>query len=180
MDLKRFEDDRKIDPSALDLVAATQSEVFFFWAQKSVQARMSQDRAKLAFELVVSRLKLSARTSPQDFGLSKVTEGGLDEVVKTHKEFVAAQEVYLNAHEESLLLDWAVQALEQRKRMIEVLVTLHGQQYFAGPSVPHDLVENWNAYQLGKQERLNDRQRKSGRAALKNRKVLVDEEERTT
>ena len=163
MELKRFEEDRKIDPASLHLVAATQSDVFFYWAQKSVEARMAQDRSKLKFELVESRLKVQARSRPEDFGLSKVTEGSLDEVVKTHEEYLAAQEIFFIAREESLLLDWAVQALEQRKRMIEVLVTLHGQQYFAGPATPHDLVENWNTYQSGRREQLNDSQRRLGR-----------------
>jgi hypothetical protein len=163
MDLKRFENDRKIDPSSLDLVAATQSEVFFYWAQRAVEARMASDRAKLAFDLVESRLKLQARANPADFGLAKVTESGVDEVVKVNKEYLAAQEEYLKAREESLLLDWAVQALEQRKRMIEVLVTLHGQQYFAGPSVPNNLVENWLTYQEGRREKLNETQRRTVR-----------------
>ena len=165
MDLKRFENDRKIDPAGLDLAAATQPEVFFYWAQQSVDARMAQDRAKLTFELVESRLKLQARSLPENFGLAKVTESGLEEVVKTQSEYLAAQEIFVKAREESLLLDWAVQAMEQRKRMIEVLVTLHGQQYFAGPSVPHNLVENWNIYQAGRQEKLNDRQRRSARTS---------------
>jgi len=165
MDLIGFEEDRKIDPAALDLAAATQPEIFFRWAQQSVEARMAMDRAKLTLELVESRLKLQARNAPEQFGLAKVTEGSLDEVVKTHKDLLEAQQSYFEAREESLLLDWAVGALEQRKRMIEVLVTLHGQQYFAGPATPHDLVDNWNEYQSKKQEILNDRQKKKARSS---------------
>lgn len=172
MDLKRFETDRKIDPSALDLAAATQAETFFYWAQQSVAARMAMDRAKLTLELVESRLKQKARANPDEFDLAKVTEGSLDEVVKGHSEYLESQDTYMKAREESLLLDWAVGAMEQRKRMIEVLVTLHGQQYFAGPSIPHDLAENWNAYQVGRQKELNERQVKVSRK----RKGVADEE----
>jgi hypothetical protein len=159
MDIKRFNADHSIDPASLDLAAATQAEVFFYWAQQSVSAKMALDQAKSKFELIESRLKIQARSSPEEFGIGKVTEGSLDEVVKTHKDYLEAQDVLFKVREDSLLLDWAVQALEQRKRMIEVLVTLHGQQYFAGPATPHDLVENWNSYQTGKRERLNDTQR---------------------
>lgn len=177
MDIKRFENDRKIDPASLDLVAATQPEVFFYWAQQAVEARILQDRAKLNFELVESRLKIQARSNPEDFGLAKVTESALDEVVKSHTEYLEAQGALFKVREESMLLDCAVQAIEQRKRMIEVLVTLHGQQYFAGPSVPHDLVTNWSVYQSSRCDQLNESQKSMARRP-KGRKGSEDEKER--
>jgi hypothetical protein len=163
VDLKRFENDRKIDPAGLDLAAATQAEVFFYWAQKSIEAKMAQDKAKQVFDLIESRLKLQARAEPERFGLTKVTEASLDEVVKTQNEYLKGQEDHFKAREESLLLEVVVQALEQRKRMIEVMVTLHGQQYFAGPSVPHDLVATWHSYQESRREKLTDVQKQVSR-----------------
>jgi len=44
--------------------------------------------------------------------------------------------------------------MEQRKRMLELLVTLHGQEYFAGPSVPRNLIDAWKEAKKSKAEEL--------------------------
>lgn len=163
MDRERFNQDQKIDPSKLDLAAATQAETFFYWAEQAAQARSKQDRAKLKIELVEARLSLDCRDNPLSFGLTKVTEASVIAAIKGHDDYLQAVVDYQTAREESLLLDVAVQAMEQRKRMIEVLVTLHGQQYFAGPSVPHDLVTAWMDYQQRGLNRVEDLQRERAR-----------------
>jgi hypothetical protein len=48
---------------------------------------------------------------------------------------------YLQAKFEVDTCQGAVSAIEQRKSMIEALIKLHGQQYFAGPSIPRQLNE---------------------------------------
>jgi len=163
MDLDKFNRDKEIDPSQLDVAAATQADVFFDWAEKLVRARMYFDREKLRLELITSRLNMNARANPGDFGLAKVTEAGLGDAIRRHPELKDQQKKLLDAREKMLLLEAAVEAMNQRKRMIEVLITLHGQQYFAGPSTPRDLVSAYREYREKKQEQVASVQRERAR-----------------
>lgn len=153
MDTVRFQKDIAIDPNALDVAAATQGETFFLWAEKMVVAKKAMDRAKMNLELVENSMALRIRRSPQQFGLDKVTEGAIAATVKSSNDYLEAVDALSKAKTEAQLLEVGVNALEQRKRMIEILVTLHGQQYFAGPSVPRDLA---SAYAENRQNRVDD------------------------
>lgn len=147
VDLEQFEQDRAIDPAALDVAALTQADVFFQWAMRATQAKTELEEAKLKSQLVESRLNLEARASPEKFLIEgRVTEAVIQSVVTLHPSFLKAQRRWIRAREKSVLLDRIVEAMEQRKRMIEVLVTLHGQQYFAGPSVPRNLAQAYQDY----------------------------------
>jgi len=163
MDMELFHKDQKLDPNHLDLAAATQGETFFHWAQQAVVARRRADRAKLNVELEENTLALAIRKDPQNFGLVKVTEAAISATVKSHPDYQNAVVGLANAREEAGLLDVAVASMEQRKRMIEVLITLHGQQYFAGPSTPNNLGQAWSDYQEKRTDDLATRQRSKTR-----------------
>lgn len=165
MDAERMAKDRLIDPSQLDLAAATQADVFFHWAKEASEARGKMDQAKIQIELVENRIALDCRSNPEKYGLAKTTEAAIAAVVKNHREYQQAVSRHLKAMQESQLAVCAAAAMEQRKRMIEVLVTLHGQQYFAGPSVPRDLVTAWNDRQKQQEADLNKKQGARARKA---------------
>jgi len=97
--------------------------------------------------------------------LDKVTESAIASRARIDDEYVELYKELLDAKAESALLDQAVAAMEQRKRMLEILVTLHGQEYFAGPSVPRSLVDAWKEHQGRQTARVNDKQQ----AALRKR-----------
>lgn len=163
MDTEQFQKDQRIDPNELDLAAATQAETFFYWAEQLVKARRAMDRAKLTVDFVENDLALQIRTNPEEFSITKVTEGAIGATVKTHAKYRDAVQVLSDRKSQVQMLEAAVNAMEQRKRMIEILVTLHGQQYFAGPSVPRDLVSAWNEDQETRAAELLERQRKRAR-----------------
>jgi len=166
MDDSEFEADKKINPEQLDVEAATQAEIFFKWAERSVEARMDMDRAKMNLEVLDATLQIRARKMPEKFGISKLTEGAIHEAIQIDERHLEAYNSWLKTKETSLLMDKAVEAMEQRKRMIELLVTLHGQNYFAGPSVPRDLVSAWKE----NQQRREDRTREKQAGAVRRRK----------
>ena len=163
MDRNEFDNDKTIEPGMLDVEAVRQAETFFKWAERDVAARAEVERQKFEVEVLTSKLALSVREDPSKYGLSKVTEGAIDARVRTDPSYIKACENLLQARKEAALLDQAVAAMEQKKRMIEILVTLHGQQYFAGPSVPHNLVEAWKEHQGKQAERVNERGRQVAR-----------------
>jgi hypothetical protein len=159
MELNEFIKDKQIDPTQLDMECVKQPERFFHYAQESVKANHELDKAKLHLDVVKAKLDLQCRQSPEDFGLVKPTESAVNAAVLCHALTLKAHEALLEARMNAKLLEAAVDAMEQKKRMLEIMVTLHGQQYFAGPSVPHDLVKDWQEYQeqLGKD--VNEKQK---------------------
>ncbi len=159
MDLEELEVDRSINPGELDVEATRQADLFFKWAERSVHARAELDRCKMELDTLQSKICLSIRAEPDKFGLSKPTEAAVTARVSSDDQYLKAYKRMLEAKRESALSDRAVESLEQKKRMLEVLITLHGQQYFAGPSVPRNLVEAWKEHQKGSEARVNSRQR---------------------
>lgn len=159
MDINEFQRDKEIDPGRLDVECVKQADLFFKWAQAAVDASFDVDRAKLHLDVVKAKLDLECRKDPASFGLAKSTESAVDAAVKTHDDYKEAYEEFIEARKNSKLLDAAVTTMEQKKRMLEVLITLHGQQYFAGPSVPRDLVADWKEHQERVGSDVNDQQR---------------------
>ncbi len=155
-----FKEDLQIDPNALDVNAGEQSELYFKWAKKAVAAREAQDEAKLFLDICEAELSSRARLDPDSFGIARVTETAVLTAVRLHPKYEEAQAVHIKARKEAAILEKAVAAMEQRKRMIELLVTLHGQEYFAGPAVPRDFVEAWKHHRRAKSNRLKNNVRK--------------------
>ena len=166
-DPNEFRRDKEIDPNQLDLAAAMQAELFLKWAERAVEARAALDRAKLRLSLVEARLSIQCRQTPEDFGLMHTTEASIEAGVKTHSKFKALSRAVLQAKTTSNLMDVAVEAMDHRKRMIEGLIKLHGQSYFAGPSVPRDLCAAWTEEKKRTEQQLNTRQAKVVRKRVK-------------
>jgi hypothetical protein len=143
MNKSEFEKDLEIDPQALDVEAGMQGELFFKYAEKAIEARHKADEAKFRMEVIRAEVASNVRLSPEQYDLEKVTEAGVVAAVQTSKRVTNAHEKYLELKKDSDLLAQACGAMEQKKRMIEVLITLHGQEYFAGPAVPRSLPAAW-------------------------------------
>ncbi len=158
MDVEELERDRTIDPGQLDVEAVRQADVFFKWAERAVAAKAEVDRQKLALDVLDASLQFKVRNKPENYGIARVTEVSIGAAVIMSKRRVEAANALLRAKEQAALHDAAREAMEQRKRMLEILVTLHGQEYFAGPSVPRDLVSAWQEHQQRSEGRVNERQ----------------------
>lgn len=175
---KEFVLDRKIDPSQLDVEACQQADLFFKYAESYVKARAAVDLARMRLDVTEAGLAISCRESPEDFGLIKVSEGGIDNAVKSHHKYIQAAAALIKAREKSLLLEKMVSAMEMRKRMLEVLITLHGQQYFAGPSVPRNLVAAFQDAQERREVSVIEKQRTNVHSPRKKAKKRRDTRKR--
>lgn len=161
--LEELKRDVHINPSALDVEAVDQAELFFKWAELCVDAKALADRAEAKLDSLESRLQMRAREAPEDFNIQNVTEAAVKAAVKSHPKFLRAVEKFYRLKHRSEMFVRAVAAMEQKKRMIEVLVTLHGQEYFAGPSVPRDLMSEWKKHQAAIESNVLSRQRRRAR-----------------
>lgn len=136
-----FQKDLELDLGNLEVDAGMQGELFYKWASKCIDAKERVDNAKLAADTIEASLDGAARADPQSFGILKATEGAIAKAIVLRPEYREAQEALIEAKAEYMRYDMARQAFDQRKSMIEKLVALHGQMYFAGPSVPHDMAD---------------------------------------
>lgn len=156
-----------IDPSQLDVECVQQADTFFTWAEKLVEAKSEVEKRKQDLDAIESRLALKVRESPEQFGLEAKTEAAYKACVQTQKKFLDAEESLWEAKKRAAWLEQCVTTLEQKKRMLETLTTLHGQQYFAGPSVPRNLVEAWQDHQKVVSDRVNERQSERARRRVR-------------
>lgn len=141
-------DDRQfldIDPDALDKALVEQPRLFFKHAAKLADARLELDEAESRFDVVKADLSLAIRGNPKKYKLGdeiKITEASIDATITTHPKYVEAQgEVNVAKHAVAILQAVAT-ALDHRKRALEKMVDLHGQNYF---STPHVRGEEANA-----------------------------------
>lgn len=136
-----FNDDKKIDPQALDVECLKQAETFYKWAERSVEAKARADRLELKVEVVEAEVYAEIQKAPEEHGFDgRPTVDALKAAVTRHPRLQKAKRAHLRAKRDAALLDKAVRALEVKKASLGDLVVLHGQNYFAGPKVPRDLA----------------------------------------
>lgn len=158
----------KIDPMQLDVEAAMQAENFLAIAEDCIEAKAKIDRLEYDLDLLEAKTQMRIREEPAKYGIEKVTEGAISATVKLNDKVIEASEAVMDARKEHMLLQHTLMASEQRKRMLEILVTLHGQQYFAGPSVPRDLVSAFQEYQEKRGPAGVERQKAAARKRVQN------------
>lgn len=141
MDLD-YERDMRIDESALDVEWLEQASLALKYGRHWAECNRAVLRADEKIKVVRSLLIKEANENPEKCcGKEKPTVGDIEAYYRNHPRHKQAKEDFLDAQYE---LDMATVAKNEisftRKSALEQLVTLHGQQYFAGPSVPRDLT----------------------------------------
>lgn len=135
-----YDDDIEIDEEALDIEWLNQPKRMLRYCRIAADMRRKADLASERLEMVKARLTLDVQSDPDKYGLAKTTQHAVESAVLSSEEYEKAYEDKLNAKYEAQVADGAVKAFEQRKNALENLVRLHGQSYFAGPSIPRDLT----------------------------------------
>ena len=138
-----YEKDMTIDESALDVEWLDQPRLMLRYAKHAAKTRLEVERVKEKLDIVRAELDKKIRMDPEAFEIVKLTETFITSTILTQKEYQEANEEYLEAVYESNMAQGAVRAIDGKKTALENLVRLHGQQYFAGPSVPRDLSKEW-------------------------------------
>jgi len=153
-----YEDDIKIDETALDVEWLNQPRLCLKYSQELAEAKKEVDQAKEKLDVIRADLDKEIRNNPKKFGMEKITEGAIQSNIVIHDLtldsplcnfiqsnivihdlFRTAETRLTEAKYKSEMIRAAVSAIEHRKDALENLVKLYGQQYFAGPKVPRDL-----------------------------------------
>lgn len=136
-----YEDDMYIDEEALDIMLLEHPQLMVKYSQLLSEARMARDLAKESLDLKKAEIDLDIRDDPEKYGLQKITETAVLNTILMEDDFQKSQVKLHKANYEVNILQGVVSAIEARKSALENLVKLYGQNYFAGPSIPHDLTQ---------------------------------------
>jgi len=102
---------------------------------------MEQTLAKEDMEYEKAQIDFAIREDPDKYGIAKITENAINNAIIMEDSYQAKRTAYNEATRHVNVLQGVVYAINDRKSSLENLVKLHGQQYFAGPSTPHNLAE---------------------------------------
>lgn len=124
-----------IDPNNLVQHFREQPKLVMDWGLKLADAKEANDRAKADLELTQAEATQEITENPALYGIAKTTADQIKSAVARHDDvLVAAKRLHRTKHEVDVYQAVMV-ALEHRKRTIEGLIELHGQQYYSVPSV---------------------------------------------
>ena len=152
-----YEEDIRIDTTALDVEWLEQPELMRKYAQHVAEMEKLRDEAKERLEVGRAQIEMAIRNDPEKFGLKKVTEGGIQSIIPLQEEYRRLVQEYNDSKYEYGVAVAAVRAVDQRKTALENLVKLLTTSYFAGPKAPRDLY----------QEHLDHVERKRANAKVK-------------
>ena len=131
----------EIDPNMLDAEWLDQPVRMLEATEAVAIAKETLAMRKLKRDVLKAETLMNIKACPSDYGLSsKPTVGDINAAVDIDENVVKINKKVIKAESEVALLSAAVTSLDHRKKALENLVTLHGQSYFAGPSVPHKVA----------------------------------------
>jgi hypothetical protein len=136
-----YEQDMYIDENVLDVELLEQPSLMAKYSRMLAEAQRDRDLAKENLDLVKAEIDLDIRDHPQNYKLTKVTEAAITNCILMEEDFQTAQKEWNEANFQVNVLQGIIKAIDHRRSALENLVKLYGQNYFAGPSIPHDLSE---------------------------------------
>lgn len=134
-----YEVDISIDGKALDLEWLDQAPRYMRYSSELADARDRLARAERRQDVVEAEANDRARKRLTVPDQKAPTVDAIRAAVVMDEEVRKNMDNILALKHNVDILAAAVSAFDHRKRALENLVTLHGQQYFAGPSVPNDI-----------------------------------------
>ena len=136
-----YEEEIRIDPEMLDFEWIEQPNKMMKYCSIYARASRDVDLAKETLDIVRAELNRDMRAHPEKFGINvKITEDVIKNNIILQSDYIAANHALIEKKYFEEMARSAVRAFDQRKDALENLARLHGQSYFAGPKVPHDLT----------------------------------------
>lgn len=138
-----YEEDIRIDESALDVEWLEQGPLAIRYGRHAVHMAAEVRRLEEVKKTIRSELVLEANKNPSKcLGKDKPNAADIEAYYRDHQRYKDVIEELLEAQEEAEYAEVAKNEIcFTRKKALEMLVELHGQQYFAGPTMPRDLTE---------------------------------------
>lgn len=150
-----YEKDIIIDETALDVEWLEQASLAIKYAKHYLKCKDIVAKAEVNLKTVKNELIATAYQDPNTcLGKGvKPTAITLEMFWSIHPDYIEAHEELLEAQHECDLAEIIKNEISfTRKAALENLVTLHGQNYFAGPTVPRNLHEQVEQRRLKRAE----------------------------
>jgi len=123
----------EIDPERLDEAWLEQAPMYLGYARAMAGARQDVDRARRSLVLITAQCEQAIRKNPEDFGISKVTEGAIKAALVLDGTVGEAEAEVLKLTYKVNVLTAILTALDHRKKALSDLVQLHIAQYSSKP-----------------------------------------------
>ena len=131
-----------IDRSLLVEECEHQPKLCFQYIENLADTKKDLAEEKAELDVVKAEEELKIRTDPIEFGLKeKPTETSIKTVLVLNERIREHESIIRGLQHSVDILAGAVTAIDQRKRMLEKMVDLHGQQYYATPKFNPDAAE---------------------------------------
>lgn len=136
-----YENDIRIDDSALDIEWIDQAELSLKYGKIWAEAQRILTIAEENIKIIRAELIQKANEAPmKTCKKEKPNAADIEAYYQQHPDHIQAKEEWIDAQYECNMAAVAKNEVSfTRKAALENLVTLHGQQYFAGPSIPRDI-----------------------------------------
>lgn len=127
-----------IDINRLDDEWLRQPHLYGEIADQLAEARRSLEQAKARLEITRAQIADEVRTNPKDYGIDRVSQPKVEAAVNRHRKVRLRTKSLIQAQYEVNVLQGAAVAMDHKKRALENLVKLHGQNYFSSPTASSD------------------------------------------
>jgi len=136
-----YVNDMRIDDSSLDVEWLEQAELAIKYGKIWADAHKKLLEADEKLKIIKAELIKKVNKEPQKTtGKDKPTDSDKESYYRTHPQHIKAKQDYIDAQYECDMAEIAKNEVSfTRKAALENLVTLFGQSYFAGPSVPRNI-----------------------------------------
>lgn len=124
----------ELDKDRLDDEWLAQPLLMDEYSQALVEARYEAEKAKDNLKLIEATVAAKIRKQPDRYGVLKVTDKAITDAVLVSEDYCEAVDDYRDARYQQEVCQAKVDSLEHRKKALENLVWLFGQQYFSSPS----------------------------------------------
>lgn len=125
--------DFRPDKDALDEEWVKQPELFHQYAVEHADATLELEELKDTIEVIKAELDKDIRAHPKRYGFQKITDAVVKAAIPEQEEYKKAVRRVNKAKHKVDVLAAGVKALDHKKKALENLVYLHGQNYFSSP-----------------------------------------------
>ncbi len=138
-----FEKDLSINKFRLDEECISHPTLYYRYSEACVEAKANVSKFNDRYNLVRADVNIALRDEYTSKGV-KFTEALITSAIDKDERVIKAKEKLREAEETYAKLNVAVQAMEQRKSMLDNVVKLYLSGYYAQPTASGSTRENIN------------------------------------
>ena len=139
-----YENDTYIEETKLHVECLDQPRLMKKYSDLLAEAKRALEHEKHRLDVLKAELDKAVRANPEVYEIhGKITEAQVTAAITTSADHKKLSEAIIELQYEVNMLKGTVDAINSKKDMLEELIRLHGQNYFSGPNVPHNIEDDW-------------------------------------